>query len=108
MARSARGSTNVYADLDYADAQSMLLKAGLAAEISRILRDRNLNQLRAASVLGISQPKLSNILRGRFRGVSEAKMIECLTRLGQDVKVEVRRAKRSRSHGAVQVTHVAA
>lgn len=94
MARNARGSTNVYADLGYADAQGMLLKAGLVAEIARTLRARGLNQLQAASVLGISQPKLSNILSGRFRGVSEAKMIECLTRLGQNVRVEVRPEKK--------------
>jgi predicted XRE-type DNA-binding protein len=108
MAKITKGSRNVYADLGLPDAQSMLLKAGLAAEIGRIIRKRKLSQLRAADVLGISQPKLSNILRGHFRGVSEAKMIECLTRLGHDVKVEIRPARRSSDQGEVRVSHVAA
>jgi predicted XRE-type DNA-binding protein len=108
MAKVVKSSGNVYADLGYADAQEMLLKAGLAAEIGRIVRHRKLSQQRAAEVLGISQPRLSNLLRGHFRGISEAKMIECLTRLGQDVRVEIRPARSAKSLGIVRVSRAAA
>jgi predicted XRE-type DNA-binding protein len=48
------------------------------------------------------QPKLSEMLRGKFRGISQAKMIECLNRLGRDVDIVVRKAgRRSLGH-----THV--
>ena len=50
------------------------------------------------------QPKLSNMLRGQFRGISEAKMLECLTRLGSDVQIIVKTASRSRKVGHVSVS----
>jgi hypothetical protein len=46
---------------------------------------------------------LSGLLRGQFRGVSEAKMIECLNRLGRDVEIVVRKAPRSHAQGYTQV-----
>jgi predicted XRE-type DNA-binding protein len=49
------------------------------------------------------QPKLSNMLRGRFRGISEAKMLGCLTRLGRDVQIVIKTASRSRKTGHVSV-----
>ncbi len=82
-------SGNLYADLGFDHAEEMLLKAQLAHEIARILRDRGLTQARAADVLGIPQPKLSKLLRGQFKGISETKMLECLTRLGRDVQIVI-------------------
>jgi len=78
---------NVYEDLGLPDAESMLVKAQLAATIKRILADKGLTQTKAAELLGISQPKLSGLLRGQFRSISEAKMLECVTRLGRDVQI---------------------
>lgn len=98
-----RGSGNVYADLGYPDAEQMRVKAQLAAEIAVALRRRKLTQMEAAVVLGISQPRLSNLLRGQFRGISEAKMMECLTRLGRDVEIVVRPKKRGKATGHVTV-----
>ena len=69
------GSANVYADPGRADAGEMLVKAQLASRIGDIIKSRKLSQARAAEVLGIPLPKLSGLLRGQFRGVSEAKII---------------------------------
>ncbi|QDQ27311.1 XRE family transcriptional regulator [Chitinimonas arctica] len=79
-----QGSDNPYADLDRPDADEMLIKAELAREIAQIIKSRHLTQLRAAELLGMPHPKLSEMLRGKFRGISQAKMIECLNRLGLD------------------------
>jgi predicted XRE-type DNA-binding protein len=54
-------------------------------------------------LLGIPQPKLSKLLRGQFRGVSERKLMDCLTRLGNDVEIVVRAAANRRRQGAVSV-----
>ena len=43
-----------------------------------IIRGKGLTQTEAAKILGLTQPKLSGILRGQFRGVSERKLIDCL------------------------------
>jgi predicted XRE-type DNA-binding protein len=87
MMKTTKGSANVYADLGVADAGEMLVKAQLAAKIAEIIKLRKLTQTQASSLLGMTQPKLSNMLRGRFRGISEAKMLECMTLLGRDVQI---------------------
>jgi len=102
MSEIERGSTNVYADLGMPNAEEMLVKAQLATKIGEIIRRRKLTQVEAAELLGIPQPKLSNMLRGQFRGISEAKMLECLTRLGRNVRIVVSPA-RSRAEGHVSV-----
>ena len=100
MSEIEHGSTNVYADLGMPNAEEMLVKAQLATKIGEIIRRRKLTQVEAAQLLGIPQPKLSNMLRGQFRGISETKMLECLTRLGRNVRIVV---SRSRAKGHVSV-----
>lgn len=82
-------SGNVYADIGSDGAEEMQVKAQLASTIGDIIKSRRLTQEQAAKLLGMTQPKLSNLLRGQFRGISEAKMLECLTRLGRDVQIVV-------------------
>ena len=88
------GSTNVYADLGYTDAEEMQRKASLAAEIARAIKARHLTQEAAAELLGIDQSKISKITRGQFRGVSEAKLLELVTKLGHNVTIIVGKTKR--------------
>lgn len=103
MTQIEKGSTNVYADLGYENPEEMVVKAQLATKIGEIIHRRKLTQIQAAELLGIPQPKLSNMLRGQFRGISETKMIECLTRLGRNVEIVVRSAPRTKSAGHVSV-----
>ncbi len=98
-----KGSANVYADLGIPDAEEMLVKAQLASKIAEIIKQRRMTQVQAAELLGMPQPKLSNMLRGRFRGISETKMLECLTRLGRDVQIVIKAASRPRKTGHVSV-----
>ncbi len=83
------GSNNVYADLGYANAAEMQRKSQLAAEIARAIKARRLTQQGAAELLGVDQSKVSRITRGQFRGVSEAKLLELVMKLGRDVKIIV-------------------
>lgn len=78
--------------------EKVLVKAQLAAKIAEILGEQGYTQTRAADILGVPQPKLSKILRGRFRGVSERKLMDCLAKLGRDADIVVHRASaRARS-----------
>ena len=79
------GSSNVYADLGRAAAGSLLIKAQLVSKISEILDEQGLTRIKAAARLGIPLPKLSSMLRGQFSGLSERKLMDCITRLGQDL-----------------------
>lgn len=97
------GSTNVYADLGRADADEMLVKAQLASQIGEVIKRRRLTQVAAAEITGLPQPKLSGLLRGQFRGISEAKMLACLTRLGRDVRITIGPARRRAGAGRIEV-----
>ena len=97
------GSSNVYADLGRAAAGSLLIKAQLVSKISEILEEQGLTQIKAAALLGIPQPKLSSMLRGQFRGLSERKLMDCLTRLGQDVQINVHHAAEKQGQGVLSV-----
>ena len=98
------GSGNVYTDLGYPDSESMLVKAQLAAKIAEIIKRRALTQARAAEILGLTQPKVSDLLKGRFRGISEHRLLECLTRLGRDVHIVIKPSPRSRSNGRLTLS----
>lgn len=103
MIKIEEGCGNVYADLGIADAEEMIVKAQLATKIGEIIKGRRWSQQRAAEVLNMTQPKLSKMLRGQFRGISEAKMLDCLARLGRDVQIVVGPARRVASAGRVAV-----
>jgi len=103
MKKIEKGSGNVYADLGMANSEEMLVKAQLSMKIGEIIKHRKMTQIEAARVLGMPQPKLSNMLRGQFRGISETKMLECLTKLGRDVQIVVKTPTKARKIGAVSV-----
>lgn len=97
------GSGNVYDDLGYSDAEEMLVKAKLVRKISELVRSKGLTQVETAKILGLTQPKVSAVLRGQFRGISERKLIDCLTSLGKDVEIVVKDTPRRRAGGKLTV-----
>ena len=99
-----RGTGNVYADLGVDEADRMLVKAELASAIASIISTLGLKQAEAAALLGLTQPKLSNLLRGHFHGLSERRLIDCLTRLGRDVEIVIKQKPRSRPGGRLTVS----
>ena len=96
------GSGNVFKDLGYPDADVHLLKAELVARIDEIIRQRDLTQVEAAGLLGLSQPDVSRLLRGNFREYSMERLLRLLTGLGRDVEIVIRRP-RSPRHGRLSV-----
>lgn len=97
------GSGNVFQDLGFPDAEERLVKASLALEIERIIDQRKLTQRAAAKLMGIDQPKVSHIVRGRLEGYSTERLMGFLTALGRDIEIVVRKAPRSRRHGRLKV-----
>jgi len=94
---------NVYADLGYPDADEMLVKAQLVSKIAEIIQQRELTQVEAAGLLGLTQPKVSALLRGQFRGFSERRLIDCLTSLGRDVQIVIKESPPRRAGGKLTV-----
>lgn len=92
-----KSSGNVYADIGVADAEAMAIKAELVSVLARISEERNYTQAKVAKLTGIPQPKLSAVLRGRFRGVSEDRLMRAITALGSDVSIVVSKPVKGRA-----------
>lgn len=97
-------SGNVFADLGLPDAEEAKAKSGLAQRISEVIATKGLTQIQAAELLGIDQPKISYLLRGRLTGFSTDRLLKYLTLLDQDVQIIVRSKAPSHKHGTVSVT----
>ena len=93
-----RSSGNVFADLGLPDAEKLKIKSGLVIEIRKAMQKLGLTQLEAAKRMGIAQPKVSDMMRGDFTNLSERKLMDCLTRLGYDIEIKVRPAKKAVGH----------
>jgi predicted XRE-type DNA-binding protein len=83
-------SGNVFADLDLPNPEEMLVKAELARKISNAITARHITQAEAAELLGIDQPKVSALMRGRLTGFSLERMFRFLNTLGIDVEITVK------------------
>lgn len=91
-------SGNVFADLGLPDAEKLKIKSGLVIEITKAICRLNLTQAEAAERMGITQPKVSALLRGEFSNLSERKLMDCLNRLGYDIEIKVRPATKRVGH----------
>jgi predicted XRE-type DNA-binding protein len=101
--RVTRGSDNGYADLGFGRPDEELAKARLALIIDDAVRRLGLTPQAAASLMGIDQPKVSHLLRGRLGGFSTQRLIEFLTALGLDVEIIVHPAPPSRKRGRLLI-----
>jgi len=97
-----RGSGNVFADMGMPDAEERLSKARLAHEICALIADKKLTQVQAAKKLGIDQPKISALMRGRLEAFSTDRLLRFITSLDRDVWIVIREPKEPH-HGGVRV-----
>jgi predicted XRE-type DNA-binding protein len=86
-------SGNVFADLGVPDAGIALAKANLAHRICEVIAERKLTQAKAAVALGLTQPKVSDLVRGKLDGFSVDRLLKLLNRLGQEIEISVRPAR---------------
>jgi predicted XRE-type DNA-binding protein len=96
-------SGNVFADLGLKNPEEWLARAQLASRIRETIRARRMTQSAAAKAMGIDQPKVSAIFRGRLDQFSSDRLMRFLTRLGQDVDIVLRNAPRRRRQGKIRV-----
>ena len=83
-------SGNVFTDLGRPDAEEALARARLAQQIASVIERKDLSQTEAAALMGLDQPKVSALVRGRLSGFSTDRLFRCLILLGQDVDIVVR------------------
>jgi len=97
------GSDNVFADLELPNPEERLAKAALSIKIQEIIKKKRLTQAQAAEILGIDQPKVSALIRGKLAGFSMERLFHFLNALGNDVQIVVKPKPRSRQHGQLKV-----
>jgi predicted XRE-type DNA-binding protein len=101
--RVTRGTTNVFADLGFPNAGEHQAKLRLAYALNQVLKARRLSQADAATVLGVTQPKVSTLRHYKLAGFSVERLMNLLTALDQDVQIVIRRKPRSRRTGRISV-----
>ena len=91
-----RGSGNVFADLGFDNPEEMQLRADLVQQMREIIARRKLTQVAAAKLLGIKQPDLSALLRGRLIKYSLERLLKFMTILDRDVNIVLQPKPRKR------------
>jgi predicted XRE-type DNA-binding protein len=85
-----RGSDNPFRDVGLPDADALLLKADMSAEIIRILHRRKLSQRKAAEITGLAQPDISRLKNADLRGFTIDRLVTVLNRLNHSVELKVK------------------
>ncbi|MFM0694608.1 helix-turn-helix transcriptional regulator [Paraburkholderia graminis] len=92
------GAGSVLGDLGLEDAEELSAKAVLAVKLNELIEKRGLSQTEAASITGMTQPKVSQVRRFKLQNISLERLMQALVSLDQHVEIVVRPARRA--HGA--------
>jgi len=89
------GSGNVFADLGFCaeESASLLCRATLMARLTKIVEERELTQHAAAKILGVTQPRLNLLLRGKIASFSVDALVNMLARAGFEVQSRIAKRK---------------
>jgi predicted XRE-type DNA-binding protein len=86
---------NVFRDLDFGEdeAEHLRVRSTLMIAVRKLIEDRGLTQAEAAKLFGVTQPRISNLVRGRIDLFSIDTLIDMLARAGIHVDVVVSAAR---------------
>jgi predicted XRE-type DNA-binding protein len=91
--KTTPSSGNVFRDLGFSreEAEHLLIRSDLMIAVRKALERRALKQAEAAQILGVTQPRVSDLLRGRIDLFSPDALIDMLARLGIRVRLVLSR-----------------
>jgi predicted XRE-type DNA-binding protein len=99
MARTKidKSTGNVFRDVGFSpeEAASLKIRADLMIEISGIIKRRKLTQAAAAKLLGVTQPRVSDLVRGKIDLFSIDTLVDMISRAGGTVQLAVRGTKKA-------------
>lgn len=95
--RMTRSTGNVFRDLGFSpqESASLQIRADLMMELSEMIRRRKLTQSMAARLLGVTQPRVSDLVRGKIELFSIDTLVEMVSRAGGRVKVAVTMSRKA-------------
>ena len=87
---------NVFRDLGFSgdEAEHLLIRADLLIQLQKAIASRGLTQVKTAKVLRVTQPRVSDLLRGRIDLFSTDSLIDMLARLDVHVRVVLKPSRR--------------
>jgi predicted XRE-type DNA-binding protein len=91
---STKGSGNVFADLGFteSEAHNLALRSDLMIRVEKLVRDSGMTQQEAAKTLGVTQPRLNALLKGKIADFSLDALVNMLAHAGMQVKMTVKKA----------------
>ncbi|MDN3507738.1 MAG: helix-turn-helix transcriptional regulator [Simkaniaceae bacterium] len=99
---------NVLKDLGLAQSNELVTRAKLLSEVSKLIDKSEMTQKEIASILGITQPKVSLLLSGRLSAFSADTLLQYLSTLGCHIEIRIKKPRLksggSRRHGKVTVS----
>lgn len=92
---------NVFRDLgfDAQEAENLKIRSGLMIEIRTIVEERRLRQTEAAALFGTTQPRISDLVRGRIGQFTIDSLVNMISRAGVQVELHLARAPSSGAGG---------
>lgn len=92
--RMERGSGNVFRDIGFPsdEAQNLLLRSDLMSRIERFVRSSGLTQKECAARMGVTQPRLNDLLKHKIDKFSLDALVNMLGHAGLRVELRVRKA----------------
>jgi predicted XRE-type DNA-binding protein len=97
--KNPKGTRNVLVDLGFEDAEELSVKALLAMKLNALIDQRDLSQAAAAAIIGMTQPKVSQVRRYQLQNISLERLMQALVSLDQRVEIVVQPARRARAAG---------
>ena len=96
--RVTRSTGNVFRDVGFRteEAEHLLVRADLLIQVQKAIASRSLKQGQAAKVLRVTQPRVSDLLRGRIDLFSTDTLIDMLARLGIQVRLVLKQSRSRR------------
>lgn len=98
MARKVtKAAGNVFEDLGFKEeeAESLKIRSDLMIAITKEIDSRGLSQRQAATMFGVTQPRISDLVRGKIGLFSIDTLVDMLAKAGAKVRVEVRQRRRA-------------
>ena len=94
--RVRRSSGNVFRDLGFSanEAENLRVRSDLMIQLSKLLEERGLTQAQAAKLLGVTQPRISDLMRGKIQLFSVDSLIEMLGHAGAQVSFVVKERRK--------------
>lgn len=92
----SRSSGNVFKDLGFTseEAEHLRIRSDLMIQLQKLIAGRGLRQAQVAKILGVTQPRVSDLLRGRIDLFSTDAIIDMLARFGVRVKIVLKPSRR--------------